>query len=58
MDDEMRQAFAEAFAQLDRQFAELMTRMNDQHERLLNRLSALESEARARNIRLADLDKS
>jgi hypothetical protein len=54
MDEEARQAFA----RLDQQFDALATRMNDQHERLLNRLSTLESKARARNMHLADLERS
>lgn len=54
MDDEIR----EAFARLDQQFAALTTRMNDQHERLLNRLSRIDRETATTQEYLLEIVKS
>lgn len=44
MDEETRQAFAELKAAIAELSGTLTARMNDQHERLLNRLASLEAD--------------
>lgn len=46
MDDETKQAFADLTAKMTDRFADLMAKMNYQHERVLGRLAALDADLR------------
>jgi hypothetical protein len=58
MDDETRQAFAELKAAIAELSGTLTDRMNDQHERLLNRLSRIDRETATTHEYLLEIVKS
>jgi hypothetical protein len=58
MDEETRQAFAELKAAIAELSGTLTARMNDQHERLLNRLSRIDRETATTHEYLLEIVKS